>query len=95
MFDPTRSFSWQFRGGGCGLRGRCALPFACPGIVKKSLCTPEIQKRRLPAKAPRAIGRAEEVAAFDQVPLCLLSLLPVQKFNRRLLVRRISQEPCA
>ena len=77
------------------MRDRCALPFACPGLVKESLCTPEIQKRRLRAKAPRAIGRAEEVAAFDQVPLCLLSLLAGQKFNRRLLVRRITQEPCA
>ena len=61
----TSSLSWQSRGL-CGLGSRRALPFACPAIVRSEpLCTPEILERRLGARTPNAIGRADEVATFD------------------------------
>jgi hypothetical protein len=57
------------------------------------LCTPEILQRRLGARTPKAIGLADKVAAFDQMPLGLTSFLTGQKVNWRFLVREITEEP--
>jgi hypothetical protein len=40
--------------------------------------TPEILERRLGARTPNAIREADEIATFDQLPLCLLSLFLCQ-----------------
>ena len=60
----------------------------------KPLGTPEILKRRVGARPPDTVGRADEIPARNQLLLEASRLLAGQEVQGRLRVRRVTKQPC-